>query len=87
MLRLRGTESQIAKNRTILEQSEAGNTDGGDVFPQTQSEIEHLKAQIAQIRVDRRCQREDAGLILQIQSAVQRPAPQMRNSPSTEGQC
>jgi hypothetical protein len=39
---------QIAKNRTILEELEAGNTAGGDVFPETQSEIEHLKAQIAQ---------------------------------------
>ncbi len=39
---------QIAKNRTLLEEVEAGNTAGGDVFPETQSEIEHLKAQIAQ---------------------------------------
>jgi hypothetical protein len=39
---------QIARNRTILEELEAGNTAGGDVFPETQSEIEHLKAQIAQ---------------------------------------
>ena len=39
---------QIAKNRTILDELEAGNTAGGDVFPETQSEIEHLKAQIAQ---------------------------------------
>jgi hypothetical protein len=39
---------QIAKNRTLLEEPEAGNTAGGDVFPETQSEIEHLKAQIAQ---------------------------------------
>jgi len=39
---------QIAKNRTILEELEAGNTAGSDVFPETQSEIEHLKAQIAQ---------------------------------------
>jgi hypothetical protein len=38
----------IAKNRTILEELEAGNTAGSDVFPETQSEIEHLKAQIAQ---------------------------------------
>ena len=38
---------QIVKNRTILEELEAGNTAGGDVFPETQSEIEHLKAQIA----------------------------------------
>jgi hypothetical protein len=39
---------QIAKNRTILEELEAGNTDGSDIFPETQSEIEHLRAQIAQ---------------------------------------
>jgi hypothetical protein len=39
---------QIVQNRTILEELEAGNTAGGDVFPETQSEIEHLKAQIAQ---------------------------------------
>ena len=32
---------QIAKNRTLLEELEA-------VFPETQSEIDHLKAQIAQ---------------------------------------
>jgi hypothetical protein len=41
-------KEQIAKNRAILEELEAGNTAGGDVFPETQSEIEHLKAQIAQ---------------------------------------
>jgi hypothetical protein len=39
---------QIAKNRTILEELEASNAVGGDVFPETQSEIEHLQAQIAQ---------------------------------------
>jgi hypothetical protein len=39
---------QIAKNRAILEELEAGNTDGGDVFPETQSEIDRLKAQIEQ---------------------------------------
>jgi hypothetical protein len=39
---------QIAKNRAILEELEAGNTAGGDVFPETQSEIDRLKAQIAQ---------------------------------------
>jgi hypothetical protein len=38
----------IAKNRTLLEELEAGNTAGSDVFPETQSEIERLKAQIAQ---------------------------------------
>lgn len=39
---------QMAKNRAILEQLEAGNTAGGEVFPETQSEIDHLKAQLAQ---------------------------------------
>ena len=41
-------KEQIAKNRVLLEELEAGNTAGGDVFPETQSEIERLKAQIAQ---------------------------------------
>jgi hypothetical protein len=39
---------QIAKNRTLLGELEAGNTVGGDVFPETQSEIDRVKAQIAQ---------------------------------------
>jgi hypothetical protein len=39
---------QIRKNHAILEELEAGNTAGGDVFPKTQSEIDRLKAQIAQ---------------------------------------
>ena len=41
-------QEQKSKNRVLLEELEAGNTAGGDVFPETQSEIEHLKAQIAQ---------------------------------------
>jgi hypothetical protein len=41
-------KEQIAKNRAILEELEAGNTAGGDVFPETQSEIDRLKAQIDQ---------------------------------------
>jgi hypothetical protein len=41
--------AQIAKNRTILEELEAGNTDGSD---ETQSEIEHLNCSV---RADRRC--------------------------------
>jgi len=40
-------KEQIAKNRVLLEELEAGNTAGGDVFPETQSEIDHLQAQIA----------------------------------------
>ena len=39
---------QIVNNRTILEELEAGNQAGGDVFPETQSQIDHLKDQIAQ---------------------------------------
>jgi hypothetical protein len=39
---------QIAKNRALLEELEAGNTAGGEVFPETQSEIDRLKLQIAQ---------------------------------------
>lgn len=39
---------QIAKNRALLGELEAGNTAGGDVFPETQSEIDRVKAQIAQ---------------------------------------
>lgn len=41
-------KEQIAINRAILEELEAGNTAGGDIFPETQSEIDRLKAQIAQ---------------------------------------
>ena len=41
-------KEQIAKNRALLEELETGNTAGSDVFPETQSEIDHLKAQIAQ---------------------------------------
>ena len=41
-------KEQIAKNRAVLEELEAGNTSGGDVFPETQSEIDRIKAQIAQ---------------------------------------
>jgi hypothetical protein len=38
----------MAKNRALLAELEAGNTAGGDVFPETQSEIERLKAQLEQ---------------------------------------
>jgi hypothetical protein len=41
-------KEQLAKNRVLLDELEAGNTAGGDVFPETASEIERLKAQIAQ---------------------------------------
>ena len=39
---------QIAKNRLLIEELEAGNMAGSDVFPETQAEIDRLKAQIAQ---------------------------------------
>ena len=39
---------QIAKNRLLIEEVEAGNTAGSDVFPETQAEIDRLKAQMAQ---------------------------------------
>jgi hypothetical protein len=39
---------QIEKNRATLEELELGNTAGRDVFPETQSEIDRLKAQITQ---------------------------------------
>ena len=38
----------IAKNRVLLEELESGNAAGGDVFPETRSEIERLMAQTAQ---------------------------------------
>ena len=41
-------KEQIAQNRALLEELLAGNTAGGEVFPETQSEIDHLKAQLAQ---------------------------------------
>ena len=39
---------QIAKNLALLDELEAGNTEGSDVFPETQAQIDRLKAQIAQ---------------------------------------
>jgi hypothetical protein len=39
---------QIRKNRAVLNELEAGNLEGSDVFPETQSEIDHLQQQIAQ---------------------------------------
>ena len=41
-------KEQIASNRALLEELESGNTAGAEVFPETQLQIEHLKAQIAQ---------------------------------------
>ena len=39
---------RIAENQSLLREMEAGNEDGGDVFPETQAEIERLEAQIEQ---------------------------------------
>jgi hypothetical protein len=39
---------QIANNRAVLGELEGGNPAGGEVFPETRSEIERVKAQIAQ---------------------------------------
>jgi hypothetical protein len=39
---------QIVENQTLLDELEAGNRDGADVFPETSAEIERLKAQIEQ---------------------------------------
>jgi hypothetical protein len=39
---------QITRNRAVLEELESGNQDGGEVFPETQAEIDRVKQQIAQ---------------------------------------
>ncbi|MGC2812952.1 MAG: hypothetical protein WA303_21615 [Bradyrhizobium sp.] len=39
---------QIAGNRAALEELKAGNTAGGEVFPEDLSEMDRLKSQIAQ---------------------------------------
>lgn len=39
---------RIAENRTLLDELEAGNEAGDEVFPETQAEIERLEAQIEQ---------------------------------------
>ena len=39
---------RIAENRNLLDELEATNDAGSDVFPETQSEIDRLKAQIEQ---------------------------------------
>jgi hypothetical protein len=39
---------RIAENELMLKELEAGNEDGGEVFPETQAEIERIKAQIEQ---------------------------------------
>jgi hypothetical protein len=39
---------RIAENRTLLDELEAGNEAGDEVFPETRAEIERLEAQIEQ---------------------------------------
>lgn len=40
--------TRIAENRMLLDELEAGNEAGGEVFPETHAEIERLKIQIEQ---------------------------------------
>jgi hypothetical protein len=39
---------QIARNRDLIAELEAGNSAGSEVFPETQAEVDRLKAQIEQ---------------------------------------
>jgi hypothetical protein len=39
---------QIRKTRAVLNELEASNLEGSEVFPEIQSEIDHLQQQIAQ---------------------------------------
>ena len=39
---------RIAENLSLLDELEAGNQTGGEVFPETQAEIERLKVQLEQ---------------------------------------
>ena len=41
-------KKRIAENRARLHELESGNQAGGDVFPETQAEVDRLKAQIEQ---------------------------------------
>jgi hypothetical protein len=40
--------SRIVENRSLLDELEGRDREGGEVFPETQAEIERLKAQIEQ---------------------------------------
>ena len=52
-------KEQIAKKpRCSLEELESGNTTGGDVFPETQAEIDRLNSDRT-VRADRRCLPQD----------------------------
>jgi hypothetical protein len=39
---------QIARNRDLIAELEAGNSAGSDVFPETKAELDRLKTQIEQ---------------------------------------
>jgi predicted nucleic acid-binding Zn-ribbon protein len=39
---------RIVENQSLLKELEAGNEDGGEVFPETRAEIERLETQIEQ---------------------------------------
>lgn len=39
---------RMAENRALLDELQSGNEEGGEVFPETQAEIERIKAQIEQ---------------------------------------
>ncbi len=39
---------RIAENLSLLDELEAGNQTGGEVFPETQAEIERLRVQLEQ---------------------------------------
>ena len=42
--------TRIIESQTLLDELEAGNQAGAEAFPETQAEIERLKAQIEQSR-------------------------------------
>jgi len=42
---------RLVESQTLLDELQAGNEAGGEVFPETQAEIERLKAQIEQSRL------------------------------------
>jgi hypothetical protein len=46
--KLIGTARRSPRNRELIEELLAGNNEGSDIFPETQVEIDRLKAQIAQ---------------------------------------
>ena len=49
--RIEWHREQIEQNRATLKELENGNTAGGEVFPETQSQIDVLNKQIAQSKL------------------------------------